>query len=210
MAESAALKGMSQDKKMSVMLDMAYEVIAEMGYNRITLDMVADKVGVSKGTISYHFKNKELLLARTVEHLSEVLLSNITLLPRGENEPKQRLLNFVEQLWLSYWRNDKYPKIIKVYFDLWFQGINSEELFRVTADIDDKFYQKITEMLRDVYSQREKEQGVAQLSDKEIYAKAIMIIAAVDGASKIVLSGSKELDPDCLFKEVLRTVSCII
>lgn len=210
MAESVALKGMSQEKKVSVMLDRAYEVIAEMGYNRITLDMVAAKVGVSKGTISYHFKNKELLLVRTVEYLSEVILSDVKLLPRGETEPKQRLLNFVEGLWFSYWHNDKYPKIFKVYFDLWFQGINNEELSRVTADIDDKFYQKVIEMLRDVYSQREKEQGIAQLSDKEIFAKAIMINAAIDGASKIVLSGSKDLDSDCLFKEMLRTVSNII
>lgn len=210
MAESIALKGMSQEKKMSFMLDKAYEVIAEVGYNRTTLDMVAEKVGVSKGTISYHFKNKELLLAQTVEYLAEVVLSDLNLPSDCEIEPKQRLLNFAERIWLSYWQNDKYPDIFQVYFDLWFQGIRSEELCRMTAAIDEKFYKKIIAMLKDIYSQRENEQGIVRLSDKEIFSRAIMIIAAIDGAAKIVLSGSKDLDRGCLFKEMLRTVSNII
>ena len=210
MAESVALKGMCQEEKRSFMLDKAHEVILEVGYNRTTLDMLAEKIGVSKGTISYHFKNKDELLAQTVEYLSEVIVSNIKLLPKGENEPKQRLINFIERLWCSYWHIDKYPDIFKVYFDLWFQGVRSEELCQVTAAIDEKFYQKIKEMLKDIYSQRENEQGVVQLSDKEIYTRAIMINAAIDGAAKIVLSGSKDLDPECLFKEMLRTVSSII
>lgn len=210
MAESVALKGMDLEKKISFMLDRAYEVIAEVGYNRTTLDMVAKKVGVSKGTISYHFKNKELLLARTVEHLSEVILADSKPFLTDETEPTQRLLNFVERLWHSYWRNDKYPDIVKVYFDVWFQGVSCEELCRVTADIDEKFYQNFRVLLKDIYSQREKEQRVAQRSDKEIFTKAIMIMAAIDGAAKIVLSGSKDLDTDCLFKEMLSAVSSII
>lgn len=210
MAESVALKGMSQEKKMSFMLDKAYEVISEVGYNWTTLDMVAEKVGVSKGTISYHFKNKDLLLAQTVEYLAEVVLTDTNLPLDGETEPKQRLLNFAERTWLSYWHNEKYPDIFQVYFDLWFQGVRSEELCRVTAAIDEKFYQKIKELLKDIYNQRENEQGVVQLSDKDIFTRAVMINAAIDGAAKIVLSGSKDLDPECLFKEMLRTVSSII
>lgn len=210
MAESVALKGMSLEKKLEFMLDKAYEVLAEVGYTRLTLDMVAERVGVSKGTISYHFKNKEQLLVRSVEHISFVVLEEMRIHPNGEIDPKQRLLNFTESLWFSFWHNEKHPEIFKVYMDLWFHGIHNEALSVATNAVDEKFYDEVHELLSAVYEQR-KQEGCAEIpSDKEIYAKVTLIVATVEGASKIVLSGPKDIDPGLLLEEIVRTVSKIV
>lgn len=49
----------------------AYQVVAEVGYSHASLAKIADRAGVSKSVISYHFKGKEDLLRTAVEQLFE-------------------------------------------------------------------------------------------------------------------------------------------
>lgn len=45
------------------LLDVAQDMLLERGYLGITMDRIAEAVGVSKGTVYLHFSNKEDLLA---------------------------------------------------------------------------------------------------------------------------------------------------
>jgi AcrR family transcriptional regulator len=56
------------------LLQAAAELIAELGWGRVTTRAVAERAGLPHGTVSYHFRGKQELLAeaalRTVEHLA--------------------------------------------------------------------------------------------------------------------------------------------
>jgi AcrR family transcriptional regulator len=54
---SDAFKGNQGEKR--VLLEAAAEVFARKGYHRTTVDEIARAIGVAKGTIYYHFENKE-------------------------------------------------------------------------------------------------------------------------------------------------------
>ncbi|QDP95136.1 TetR family transcriptional regulator [Microlunatus elymi] len=47
-------------------LDAAVDVLAERGYNGASLSAIAERIGVSKGVISYHFAGKDELLREVV------------------------------------------------------------------------------------------------------------------------------------------------
>jgi AcrR family transcriptional regulator len=51
------------------LLDAAIQVIAEGGAQRLTLDAVAKKAGVSKGGLLHHFPSKNALIAALLERL---------------------------------------------------------------------------------------------------------------------------------------------
>ncbi|MBH1934905.1 TetR/AcrR family transcriptional regulator [Streptomyces sp. AV19] len=50
-------------------IDAAVEVLAERGFAKASLAQIAQRAGISKGVISYHFAGKEELLARLVDHV---------------------------------------------------------------------------------------------------------------------------------------------
>lgn len=49
------------------LIDCAVNVLGEQGYTGTTLSRVADRAGVSKGVVSYHFTSKSDLLEATVQ-----------------------------------------------------------------------------------------------------------------------------------------------
>ena len=66
-------------------VDAAVAVIAEAGYGQASLARIADRIGVSKGVISYHFAGKEDLVQ---EVIAEVVAKAVAYMqPRVEAEP---------------------------------------------------------------------------------------------------------------------------
>lgn len=49
----------------------AIETIAEVGYARASLARIADRLGISRGLISYHFADKDELIAQVVTEVVE-------------------------------------------------------------------------------------------------------------------------------------------
>lgn len=204
MAESVALKGMDAENKRTFMLDKAYEVLAEVGYNQLTLDMVAEKVRVSKGTISYYFKNKEELIAETYLYLFDSFLADVNKHAAKSSDPKQNLANYIETVWSCYWENAKYPKIFQVYYDLWFQGIYNKRLYEVSMKTDERIIKTLYRLLKNIYN------GNSAQKSAEINTKLLTIVALIDGAAKLVLSGPKTVQKENLIQEVKATVMKII
>lgn len=50
-------------------LESAVTVFAEVGYAKASLARIAERAGISKGVISYHFAGKDELMERLVEHV---------------------------------------------------------------------------------------------------------------------------------------------
>jgi AcrR family transcriptional regulator len=55
------------------LLDAAEEVVVESGAGHMTLDAVAERSGVSKGGLMYHFPTKDALLTAMMQRMMDVL-----------------------------------------------------------------------------------------------------------------------------------------
>ncbi|MGV9775434.1 TetR/AcrR family transcriptional regulator [Streptosporangium sp. NPDC003464] len=68
-AGAAARKGDGRRAETRLRLfTAAVEVIAEQGYTAATVDAIAERAGVAKGTVFYNFGSKEALFAALLEH----------------------------------------------------------------------------------------------------------------------------------------------
>ncbi|MYT31366.1 MULTISPECIES: TetR/AcrR family transcriptional regulator [unclassified Streptomyces] len=54
-------------------IEAAIEVIAERGFAKASMAQIAERAGISKGVISYHFAGKNELIERTVEQVYDAL-----------------------------------------------------------------------------------------------------------------------------------------
>lgn len=63
-------------------IEAAIDTIAELGYVKSSLARIAERAGISKGVISYHFAGKDELLERVVERIylaaAEHIASRVT------------------------------------------------------------------------------------------------------------------------------------
>lgn len=58
-------------------LDAASRIVAEKGIFSLTIEAVAKEAGISKGGLLYHYKSKEVLVEKMVEHLASNYRSKI-------------------------------------------------------------------------------------------------------------------------------------
>ncbi|HIE20972.1 MAG TPA: TetR family transcriptional regulator, partial [Acidimicrobiia bacterium] len=58
-------------RKQSHIIRTTYRAISEKGVHRVSLQEIAERAGVSKGIILYHFNTKDNLILKTMEWVLE-------------------------------------------------------------------------------------------------------------------------------------------
>ncbi|AWB46577.1 TetR family transcriptional regulator [Paenibacillus sp. CAA11] len=72
--------------KKELILKAVSQIVHEEGVEKLTLEAVAKKAGISKGGLLYHFPSKEALLQGMVEHLSNRFLEEFH--QKAEEDPR--------------------------------------------------------------------------------------------------------------------------
>jgi len=65
--KTSSLKEKQREERSALILQAAYEVLIEKGYYEASMDEIAARVGISKGTLYLHFKSKEDLIFVLIE-----------------------------------------------------------------------------------------------------------------------------------------------
>jgi AcrR family transcriptional regulator len=73
-----------EEARRAQIIGSAIETFAELGYANTSLARIAERVGISKGVISYHFAGKTELMERVVEQVYREIIEFV--LPRVEKE----------------------------------------------------------------------------------------------------------------------------
>ncbi len=65
--KTVSLKEKQREERTALILQAAYDVLLEKGYYEASMDEIASRVGISKGTLYLHFKSKEDLIFMLIE-----------------------------------------------------------------------------------------------------------------------------------------------
>jgi TetR/AcrR family transcriptional regulator, fatty acid metabolism regulator protein len=65
--KTSSLKEKRREERTALILQAAYDVITEKGYYEASMDEIAARVGIAKGTLYLHFKSKEDLIFMLIE-----------------------------------------------------------------------------------------------------------------------------------------------
>ena len=110
---------MNRTKK--AIFEAAINVFATSGYNGSTVDEIASKANVAKGTLYYNFKSKEEIFNFVISKGLEIWHEKLTDIENLEDEPIEKLKKLfkmvMSQLWGKETRQDELRNKITEYIE---------------------------------------------------------------------------------------------
>lgn len=105
-------KEQEKEARKKDILEAALHLFAEKDFHEVTVDEIAERVGLSKGTLYLYFENKENLFFSIIQEKTSVLFSRLQSAIQSEAPYLKRLENVI-QSYLSFFEEHRhYFKII--------------------------------------------------------------------------------------------------
>lgn len=95
-------------------LDAALDVFAEKGYHDAKMDEIVEESNTSKGSIYFHFPNKERLFLALVDQFADVLERQVTQAIRKEDEGMKRVQIALETVVATFGQYRRPAKVMLV------------------------------------------------------------------------------------------------
>lgn len=177
-------------------IEVATELMAKRGYHGTSLQMIADRVGISKSTIFHHFKNKEAILLAILEDAIPAATYNLLMLANEKGYTgREKLKEFIRvHMKLVAERGD----ILRIYLG------ESRYLDPQNAKLHKEGRKQYTQMVKQIIDQIQKEDGMLfRGMNSTIVANAILGICnwSIKWYRK---NGSMTLDAVC--EELYRII----
>lgn len=119
--------------RMNDILDSAEQLIFEHGYEKTSIDMIAELSELSKGTVYLYFKSKESIYFAIAERGKAILIKYLKKASAKEKKGFKKIMAMTQAYLKFYKENFKY-----------FQAITYSESIEMKFDPEDKFFKDCT------------------------------------------------------------------
>ncbi len=109
-APELSLKDRQRQMRENAILDAAHSLLAEKGYQGMTMDDLAARVGIAKGSLYQHFKSKEELISVALVSFMDRITNYIDTLPATQPAIERIKLTCRKALTLRF--QDGFPDIL--------------------------------------------------------------------------------------------------
>lgn len=113
------------DSKKEKILECALEVFARDGFHKAKTDEIAERAGVAKGSVYYHFKNKETLLVESAKQGVKFIDKEVDTILEKDMPPNiilKSLLGVYVEIYIDY------PKISGLLFNGNHEGLKEDTI----------------------------------------------------------------------------------
>lgn len=177
------------DIKEQSILQAALEIFAAKGFERATMDEIAVRAGVAKGTLFYRYQSKEELFISLIRDAVDRFTENVSSQTKSLTDVVSRLKKSIEiQTRLSY----QHPKFAKLLLSEVWGKQERQRLFRESLN-------RYLQFLRDMIDQGI-EQGELRITDSALLATSIFGMTAA--ASLHLLVSEQELQVEHTIEEL--------
>jgi TetR/AcrR family transcriptional repressor of bet genes len=200
MPRSDALKGMAKEEKLDYLLDKAFGCLSRYGFSATTMERMAEEAGVSKGTLTYYFKNKEDITCRIASHVAARFFGEVRQGVQGLENPRERLIRAIELLWSGYMG---LPELITGYYELWAESFHypalKEQVVAIYTDFRRIFLDELVRL-----------SGEAGPDGTRLLSDAILIAGVVDGVAIQFFLEPELTDWDRVLARLKKIVSTML
>lgn len=96
------LREKQRQEREKLIIDVAEEVLLEKGYYETSMDEIASRVGIAKGTIYIHFPCKEDLVAAVFERNMRTFLEQVDEIIQGQGTPRKKLEALLQTVYTGF------------------------------------------------------------------------------------------------------------
>ncbi|AUS86245.1 TetR family transcriptional regulator [Lysinibacillus sp. YS11] len=179
-------------------IEIAYGMFAENGFEKTSLAMIATEVGISKPAIYYYFQSKDQLIAFIFDELYKEIQHDVAV-----DYKELSSANFKEELlklgYKSIEAQDKDPYFNKIFNQYVLLAARDENYKRQLVELETSFLTSFVAILR--YGVQ---LGVLE-DTPHIEAKAQMLALVYDNIGNFMLTGN-QLNYRAIWKEAVHSV----
>jgi AcrR family transcriptional regulator len=129
------------------LLKQSFQLFAEIGYGKITMRQLAEKLEISTGTLYHYFPSKEAMFLQLVEEQLQQdianFLSQTELVPTDTRSRVRAILEFTEQ------NRDYFSSQLIIWMDYYqHQGVDNERVSSIFEQLDRKTIAAINNYLQ--------------------------------------------------------------
>lgn len=154
-------------------LNAAYELFQEIGYENIDMRKIAAKAGIGVGTLYNYYKNKNQLLISVLKLSWKDTLSKLENAMKIPNEPKEKINLFIEILHDDLNARKNIGRLLR--------NNASKREFEIMMDIRKEFYGKLVDMIHEILTELKAKHGLRIREDMEYrFSEAFVILTAIE------------------------------
>jgi AcrR family transcriptional regulator len=168
-------KIVDKKKKRSEIRDAALEIFARKGFENTTVQEIADKANISKGTIYLYFKTKEDILDAASQEILQQLEGELLQALDGLSDPSDKLSALIKQ---ALDITPEFEQIFAVHMEIRLFHLRNKAYENVIRHLEEtliRFRLIVTEII-----EQGKDQGVFR-SKVNAQALAICLLGIIDG-----------------------------
>lgn len=113
MAQSLSLKERQRKEREDLILQVTQEILFEQGYHQMSMDEIASRVGIAKGTLYLHFQHKEDLVAELFARRLHSFQEMVEQAMATPGSPRERLVCVLDSMLL--YLSDKHAHFMYAY-----------------------------------------------------------------------------------------------
>lgn len=122
-------------------------------WQTVTIDQIAQKAEIGKGTIYKHFDSKEDIYARLALNFHQLVLRRLRSIP-SDMPPLDKLRETVRVFWEVYGTHVEYQRVVEYCQRPDFQRVISEEMRRATLETEAAFSEVIQSIVQQGIAER--------------------------------------------------------
>ena len=129
----------------SQILGAAIETIAAMGLGSLTLDRVAERAGISRGLVVFHFKSKSKLIEEVLNFLGKQYADGwYSALNQDSSSTLEKLLQLIDyDVQFCY----EYPKYISAWHAFWGEARGNMLYHNLSLPRDERYASELEQLL---------------------------------------------------------------
>lgn len=180
------------EQRREQLLEAARKLFTEKGYRGTSTEEIAQKAGLTKGALYFHFKSKEEMLLALVRQMSQRFLHALQSLPTPLT-PYQ-----VVEMVVCHTRETK-PSEFRSIMDIWVQGMRYPRIRKFIREDHDL---KIAHVLKHL-------DGGIKMSPAELHQLVVLSFAICDGIAGRRVFKKDSMNEEILLKHVRRMFEAV-
>ncbi|MEN8154086.1 MAG: TetR/AcrR family transcriptional regulator [Acidobacteriota bacterium] len=165
-----------KEKKREAIIKAALEVFGEKGFSRTTINDIAERAGIGKGTIYEYFRDKNEIINNSFLYFQRIFEFDIQeILLSGENGFSK--LKYIVKAIVKV-LNGQYSKKLDLMFDFWAEGIKGDSKNIIQKEMK-KFYRSYRSLFEDVLVEGAKDLSIR--NDLDPGSVSSILIGMLDG-----------------------------
>lgn len=186
----------TEQRKQEIVAALLY-VMANVGYEKASIQSIAKQAGLAPGLIHYHFKTKQDILIAAINWIATSAEQRLQAMLNNARDPWEKLKAFVNARLAT--GETQMPQIVAAWIVVASESIKHDEVRTIYQNLIKTQLDILSALIVDVWTNK------IEIDDEVTHLSAI-IVSAIEGAFQLSVTAPDAMPKDYAAESVIRLI----